>query len=240
MVDERDEKPVQQEEEYQYGGESETSGYQPVDPEVEDVPAKTPQQLILHFLAEHRRLTIFMVVFVAVSIVYQFVGGKPGQEKQPVRMKTPVVQQTPKSNPAPLKMAQQSNVLSSQVSGVKDSIKSNQQQINQLRAQLAQAQQSLALVSARNFQMARQLQVLFGDYQKRQQANQPKVKVMPTVFYIQAIVPGRAWLSSNKGGYVTVSLGSKLPEYGSVRRIDAEAGLVMTSSGKMIHFSANN
>ena len=84
--------------------------------------------------------------------------------------------------------------------------------------------------------MSRQMQVLLGDYRKREQAKQPKVKVTPTIFYIQAIVPGRAWLSSNKGDYVTVSLGSKLAEYGAVRRIDAEAGLVLTSSGKMIHF----
>ena len=44
--------------------------------------------MVLQFFAEHRRLTVFIVVFVAVSIVYQFVGGK-SDEKQTAQIKTP-------------------------------------------------------------------------------------------------------------------------------------------------------
>ena len=61
---------------------------------------------------------------------------------------------------------------------------------------------------------------------------------MPTMqYFIQALIPGRAWLVGENGTTVTVNVGSRLPGYGTIRVIDPNLGRVGTSSGKMIVYS---
>jgi hypothetical protein len=50
-------------------------------------------------------------------------------------------------------------------------------------------------------------------------------------YVVHAIIPGRAWLKSNKGQILTVTEGDKIGDYGTVAQIDAANGLVRTSSG---------
>ena len=57
-----------------------------------------------------------------------------------------------------------------------------------------------------------------------------------THYYLQAAIPGRAWLIRADGSTRTVSQGSKIAGYGFVRRIDPVRGTVMTSSGYTIKF----
>lgn len=65
-----------------------------------------------------------------------------------------------------------------------------------------------------------------------------KKKVIPAVsYYIQALIPGRAWLTVSNGSTLTIKEGSFLAGYGQVKSIDADKGIILTSSGKVIRFS---
>lgn len=59
-------------------------------------------------------------------------------------------------------------------------------------------------------------------------------------YYIQAVIPGRAWLVAENGATLTVREGSHVPGYGLVRLIDPNQGRVMTSSGLVIRFSQSD
>jgi intracellular multiplication protein IcmG len=56
-------------------------------------------------------------------------------------------------------------------------------------------------------------------------------------YFIQAVIPGRAWLINRSGSTLTVREGTLIPGYGAVRHIDAPQGRVMTASGRVIRFS---
>ena len=56
-------------------------------------------------------------------------------------------------------------------------------------------------------------------------------------YYIQAVIPGRAWLVSSQGLTITVREGTSVPGYGIVKLIDPNQGRILTSSGRTITFS---
>jgi intracellular multiplication protein IcmG len=56
-------------------------------------------------------------------------------------------------------------------------------------------------------------------------------------YYIQAVIPGRAWLVASNGSSLTVREGTAIAGYGTVNKIDSLDGRVMMSSGKIIRFS---
>lgn len=56
-------------------------------------------------------------------------------------------------------------------------------------------------------------------------------------FYVQAIIPGRAWLINSEGHTYTVRVGSTVPGYGVVQKIDPWQGRVVMSSGKILRFN---
>jgi len=65
------------------------------------------------------------------------------------------------------------------------------------------------------------------------------VKPMP-IFYVTAMVQGRAWLLAGNGGTVTVAIGDQLPGYGIVRTIDTHQGTILMSSGAIIGYSPDD
>jgi intracellular multiplication protein IcmG len=56
-------------------------------------------------------------------------------------------------------------------------------------------------------------------------------------FYVQAIIPGRAWLINSEGHTYTVRVGSRVPGFGVVEKIDPWQGRVVMSSGKILRFN---
>ena len=73
-----------------------------------------------------------------------------------------------------------------------------------------------------------------------QKKTRPKIRRIPMrtmQYFIQALIPGRAWLVGENGATVTVNVGSRLPGYGIIRVIDTNLGRVATSSGKIIIYS---
>ncbi|MGB4898923.1 MAG: type IVB secretion system protein IcmG/DotF [Ignavibacteria bacterium] len=64
-----------------------------------------------------------------------------------------------------------------------------------------------------------------------------RVVVPATAYYIQAVIPGRAWLIASNGSTLTVREGTNVSGYGIVKLIDPAQGRVVTSSGRVIRFS---
>ena len=56
-------------------------------------------------------------------------------------------------------------------------------------------------------------------------------------YYIQAVIPGRAWLIATNGATLTVREGTPIAGYGLVKLIDSAQGRVITGSGQVIRFS---
>ena len=57
------------------------------------------------------------------------------------------------------------------------------------------------------------------------------------IYYIQALIPGRAWLMAANGTTITVREGSNVSGYGIVKNIDTQRGRILTSKGRIIGFS---
>ena len=67
----------------------------------------------------------------------------------------------------------------------------------------------------------------------------PKQSDSANVYYIQAIIPGRAWIRTSNGQTITVAYGDELAGLGKVTKIDAENGVVITSSGAKVMYGIN-
>lgn len=52
-------------------------------------------------------------------------------------------------------------------------------------------------------------------------------------YFVEAVIPGRAWLKAKDGSTVTVAVGDKLPGYGKILSINPYSGVVMTSQGRL-------
>lgn len=59
-------------------------------------------------------------------------------------------------------------------------------------------------------------------------------------YRVDAVIPGRAWLKAENGSTITVSKGDQVRGYGYVTLIDAEEGLVVTSSGIVFRYGINS
>lgn len=64
-----------------------------------------------------------------------------------------------------------------------------------------------------------------------------RVEIPVIKYYVQAVIPGRAWLIGSNGTTLTVREGTLISGYGTVKLIDSIQGRVLTSSGKTIRFS---
>lgn len=64
-----------------------------------------------------------------------------------------------------------------------------------------------------------------------------QVKGAALTYYIQAVIPGRAWLIATNGTTLTVREGTLINGYGAVKLIDSEQGRIITGSGQVIRFS---
>ena len=124
------------------------------------------------------------------------------------------------------------NSLTAQLNTLNSNNQILQQQIGQLLSKLQSMQQSMeeAIASAKSRPQIKSTSAHTKII--RHYAPGPKIN-----YFVQAIIPGRAWLVSSQGKTITVRVGSILPGYGKVRTIDAQQGRVLMSSSKVFVFS---
>jgi intracellular multiplication protein IcmG len=126
---------------------------------------------------------------------------------------------------------QQVNQLNNQIS----SLTANNQVLQQQLAEL-QNKQMLMINAIDKLIVTQKTKPISKPYHVSQRHIQPP-HVHHVHYYIQAIIPGRAWLINTQGNTITVKVGSKVPNYGVVDKIDPLQGRVITSSGKILRFN---
>ena len=116
------------------------------------------------------------------------------------------------------------------------------QTVSNMATSLQDIKQGMEQINEKMEQQSQQMVRLQTMNHRKHVASVPKEKkvrppVERTQYFIQAIIPGRAWLMSTKGTTLTVSRGSAVPGYGDVRLINPKLGRIFTSSGRVIQFS---
>ena len=101
-----------------------------------------------------------------------------------------------------------------------------QESINGLGDKLDQAVESLqALTAAEQTRQAQEQQAA------RDKINQQAAYRKQKQYFVDAVIPGRAWLKAMDGSTITIALGQKVPGYGVVTLIDPYSGVVKTTTG---------
>jgi hypothetical protein len=149
----------------------------------------------------------------------------------------------------PSLVQQQQQTLMNKLNGVAMNTANNQATVGQLQNQVKQLKTSLSQSNDSNESMkaaviilAKQVQGLSTELKKATTAPRHIKKLPPApelVFNLRAVTSGRAWVSGSNGESDTVTVGSHLKDYGTIKAIDSDAGKVITSSGKTITYNAN-
>lgn len=127
-------------------------------------------------------------------------------------------------------LQQQNQNLGKQVDAMEQALKNSNAAVSQMQQTMSTMNESLA-----------KLQAQFEKQNKPKQKQHHEHKQPPPPDYtVQAVIPGRAWLRSDKGDTITVIQGDKVTGYGVVNSIDPQQGSVKTSSGKVFEFGMNN
>ncbi len=121
------------------------------------------------------------------------------------------------------------NNLSNSVSQMQDSLNTIVNQLNTITQKLSEQEEKLAT-------MKRPVVVKRKVHRPRAVVKRPKKVVPKTVYHIQAMMPGRAWLISSDGFTINVTTGSSIPGYGVVRGIYPTRGVVTTSTNAIIRY----
>ncbi len=216
-------------------------------------------------LLEHlkrRNIVIAIVVIVAVFCLYKivdviFAPGDPRSHKTTAQvphaqMPAPIqqtsfeksMQRTNAESIATASVANRLNTVEQQLTAEKTDLTQLTSQINDLQSNIGNINTKLndltSAVQMMAGEMTRQQAALAAkEAAKRKAASAAKLAPKP-VYYVKALVPGRAWLASQNGETITVSLGNDLPGYGRVEAIDPAQGTLTTDSGAIIGYSSGD
>ncbi|WP_115710824.1 type IVB secretion system protein IcmG/DotF [Legionella sainthelensi] len=167
---------------------------------------------------------------------------QPIEQPQVQPMPQPVVQESKelKQKVASIEATQQT--VQTEVSSVNQQVGNVNNNVNALSAQISKLNQVISELSNQVAKQSEEINVLM-------ERTKPKlikriIHVQPAapqiIYYINAVIPGRAWLIGTNGSTLTVREGSKIEGYGVVKLIDSLQGRVLTSSGRVIKFSQDD
>lgn len=193
------------------------------------------------FLQNKRVLIVVGVVVVAI-IVFQMT--KPSHTVKVVKQAQQVQRQQ-----VPSLQEQQQNALLNKVDSLSQAANSSKNAESQLAGEVSQLKTSLNQSANNNKAMREAMIALANQVQGLQEqlkkaTTTPKhIKKLPPApvltFRLRAIIPGRAWIEGSNGEADSVAVGNKIKNYGKVTAIDADAGKVVTSSGKDITYNGD-
>lgn len=195
-------------------------------------------------ILKNKKFLIGVGAVVVVLVAYQFM--RPSDDVKVISQKpvtAPVVQTQAPQLTNQLDSLQQTQQDSEQmVSGLKS-------QVENLQAQLTTSKNDNAALTQAVTQLNAQVKLLshaVADNAKQlEAAKKPKVTKKkytppPLHFTIKAVVPGRAWVVDQNGASYSITVGNKLPQYGRIVSIDANAGIIQTTSGKVVRLGSND
>ena len=206
-----------------------------------------------------RYAAIAVVAILAIVVIYKFMGlifsSPKAQVKAPVPapivrpalVPVPVQQLQPvvASPPPPSAVTQKISALEvsqgtirSDVNNLNNQISTLTTNVNDLSVKIDQLTEAMNTLASQASAQSQQIAQLTARTKPivRQVVSRGPISA-PIHYYIQAVIPGRAWLVSTNGATITVREGTSVPGYGVVKLIDAAQGRVLTSSGRIIAFS---
>lgn len=125
----------------------------------------------------------------------------------------------------------------SEVSSVSTKLNDINTNVSQLTEKITNLNQMITALTSKLEQQSIEIAVL-TERTKPKLIRRPIVLRAPSLlYYIQAIIPGRAWLIATNGSTITVREGTQIAGYGVVKLIDPNQGRVVTTSGRVIRFS---
>ncbi|GJM07222.1 MAG: hypothetical protein DHS20C10_09560 [marine bacterium B5-7] len=115
------------------------------------------------------------------------------------------------------------------------------QQVQRLTGTLdAVSQQVQYLASVQHTQASKEAQAQLAKVAKVHEKKVKEIKRWSAtpMYNVEAMIPHRAWLTTLNGDTLTVQAGDRLAGYGRVVQVDVQRGIVLTTSGKIIRYSA--
>ena len=110
-----------------------------------------------------------------------------------------------------------------------------EQQISGLNTSLSQLQSGLSEVKS-NLVQTQALEKQIKYYKRQLNVLTARKIRLRKQYFVQAVVPGRAWLRGADGTARTIAVGDSLSGYGKIRTIDPFSGTVTTSTGVKIYY----
>lgn len=206
------------------------------------------------------RIVIAILIVIVLFILFRIFMSHHGSTKKTTASvrPAPAVSQpnnTLASNQLTTQLAQQaasqsatSSQLESEVNSIDNKVSSNTSSINQIQSQLNSLQNSIDGIANNRgnvndaiSQLALEVKKLAADIKKNKVAEKPAPAapmIPPVTYYLRAVVPGRAWIYGTNKRSASITVGDRVKQYGRVLAINAQEGMVVTSSGKVIEFSS--
>jgi len=253
MADEK--KQFEEDEEYQFSDTPASSQYSGESAKLPSPPASGFRRIGMVSLG------LVIVVFAVYKIMGVFFSGPITKKNasQPPMMQTlnqptPTIQQpTPMEQALPLPSQPTSSTtnqeVESKLAALESASQSNKNDLAQITTNVGAVNRSILTVNEKLTELNATLERLSNEVSfQRAQLDQMKKKVVkrktgmhksqPQVqYYLQAVVPGRAWIMGTGGKPITVREGSTIPGHGRVKSIDPHQGTVTTTDGATIKFN---
>ena len=229
-------------EEYQFS-DLESSDIYSEAPETNRPTPKKPNPIVTAF-----------VVIVVVIAVYKLLGFFFGPKfktakapaKAPVQIEAPAPVEQPLAVPKAAQPDQVTELLkrsdmeraaaqkiSSEINMLRGELRRTNAKFNEINAVL----QKLTTITREQQRRLNQQQSFIKRFiEEKKKKAEMKAKAQRVMYYIQAMVPGRAWLRTQDGKTLTVSKGDKIPGYGMVSQIDPQTGQLTMSLGDVIRY----
>lgn len=210
-----------------------------------------------------RNALIVVALVVLLMIIYKFMGSVFSDKKAPVKAIAPTVTvpapapvqplaSPPVTTPTPvttgpnidtqisqklsaIEVGQQS--MRTDVSSVSSQIGGINTNLNALVAKIAELDGIISSLSAKLDDQSRVIEQLTIRREVKKVHYAPRRVARYPKYYIQAVIPGRAWLIATNGSTLTVREGTIIAGYGMIKLIDPNQGRITTSSGQVIRFS---
>ncbi len=132
------------------------------------------------------------------------------------------------------------------LNNVQEQVKNMSSQLNQMNSAITNLTNSMSSITNALANISNNLQTISEKLNqrtatrkvapRRRATKRRRVRHIAPNYYVQALIPGRAWLKGPSGGTLSVGVGDRIPGLGIVNDIDVQRGAIVTSSGAEIRY----
>lgn len=248
MVNDESEYPSQSEEEYHFGEPESPSDYSEAAAAVKEKSSRR---------SSWNKLWMLLVVAALLFTLYKLFDVLVLSRAKRVQPITPVVTipvkpQVPIVSPPPPAVSQPTipSAVTDRIQSLEQQTTANQAAIDKLTTQVSDLQNALGNLTTQvtnigdgvlaiNSKLAAIEEAAAQKEERRRLLVRRRARPVP-VYFVKAMVQGRAWLRTEGGGTITVKVGDNVPGYGVVRIIDTNQGILTLSSGAIIGYSPDD